>query len=579
MGNPLLLLLTRPWSRQSRADTRRRPVAVPTEAPSTDAIFLVLRRMRAPLVLLVVIFAVSVAGLTLIPGVDGAGQPVRMTVFDAFYFMSYTATTIGFGELPHAFTTGQRMWVTLSIYASVVGWAYTIGTLFALLQDEGFRQAVLVQRVRRRVRRLDEPFLVVAGYGHAGEQVCRALDDARRRFVVVDEDHDRIDSLAAHQLTVDPPALRADARNPTALGMVGLGHRHCSGVLALTDDDEANLAIVMTVSLLRPEVPVIARCGERAVADRMLDFSPATVINPGDVYGAYLTLAVQRPLTYQLLTWLMSLPGSPLPPERQRLAAGRWVVCADGQFGVEVTNDLRAAGLEVTTVDPAGGNPDVRGAVGLVAGTEHDATNLAMAEHARQENPGLVLSVRQRTHSNAALAQALNIDSVYVPTELVARETLSRIMTPVYSTFLDHVLRQDDAWSRVLLERLVERCGDRTPTPELIRITPREAPSVVRWMRRGHLTLGDLLRDPDARERPLPAVPVLLLRDGASTFTPALDEPLRPGDSVLVLDGGSATAAVSATSYDDAAVEYVATGREVPSTWLWRLLSRSTSVR
>ena len=37
-----------------------------------------------------------------------------MGFFDAFYFMSYTATTIGFGELPQAFNDAQRMWVTLS---------------------------------------------------------------------------------------------------------------------------------------------------------------------------------------------------------------------------------------------------------------------------------------------------------------------------------------------------------------------------------------------------------------------------------------------------------------------------------
>lgn len=93
MPNLLLLIAGR---RRPRPDASRLPV----EAPSTDAVFLVLRRMRAPFVLLIALFAVAVAGLALIPGEDGDGNTVRMTVFDAFYFMSYTATTIGFGELP-----------------------------------------------------------------------------------------------------------------------------------------------------------------------------------------------------------------------------------------------------------------------------------------------------------------------------------------------------------------------------------------------------------------------------------------------------------------------------------------------
>lgn len=578
MANPLLLLMTRPFARRRRAPARRRAVPIPTEGPSTDAIFLVLRRIRAPLIVLVLVFALSVLGLALIPGVDAAGNPARMTVFDAFYFMSFTATTIGFGELPHPFTTGQRMWVTLSIYASVIGWAYAIGSLFALTQDQGFREAVLVQQLRRKVRRLDEPFLVVAGYGQAGRLVCRALDDARRRFVVVDHSRGNIESLEAHQLSVEAPALEADAANPAVLGLVGLGHRHCEGVLALTDDDEDNLAIVMTVTLLRPDLPVIARCHDRVVAERMRAFEPAAVINPSDRYGGYLTLALQRPVTYQLLTWLMSLLGTRLPPSRPGLASGTWVVCADGQFGVEVAHDLRTAGLEVTMADPREGNPDVSTAVGLVVGTERDATNLALAEQARLSRPDLFLSVRQQTHTNAALVEALDIDSVHVSTELVARETLARVVTPLYWSFLEHVVDQDDEWSGSLLERLVQRCGERAPERELLRLDEADAPAVVRWLADHDLSLGELLRHPDDRTRPLPAVAVVLVREGATTFTPAADEPLRVGDEVLLVQRGGARAALSRTLFHDDAVEYVATGREVPSTWLWRRLSRRPGV-
>ena len=76
---------------------------------ASTGVFLVLRRMRLPLIALIVIFAVSVLGLSLIPGQDDAGRPDRMSLFDSFYFMSYTATTIGFGELPSEFTAAQRM--------------------------------------------------------------------------------------------------------------------------------------------------------------------------------------------------------------------------------------------------------------------------------------------------------------------------------------------------------------------------------------------------------------------------------------------------------------------------------------
>jgi len=88
----------------------------------------------------------------LLPGYDDADYAVRvakpwptapMSFFHAFYFVSYTATTIGFGELPNAFSDAQRMWVTVSIYLSVVGWSYSIISLLALVQEKGFQQVLL----------------------------------------------------------------------------------------------------------------------------------------------------------------------------------------------------------------------------------------------------------------------------------------------------------------------------------------------------------------------------------------------------------------------------------------------------
>src|SRR3954470_22154016 len=163
MGNPLLtfwknLFDTDDGGRDRRATLR---VAAASAAQASATIFLILRRMRTPLIVLIVIFAVSVLGLTLIPGQDLQGRPSRLGFFDAFYVMSYTASTIGFGELPYPFTYSQRMWVTISIYLTVIGWAYAIGSLLALLQDRSFRSALALQRVRRTVRRPAEPVLLV----------------------------------------------------------------------------------------------------------------------------------------------------------------------------------------------------------------------------------------------------------------------------------------------------------------------------------------------------------------------------------------------------------------------------------
>ncbi len=102
-------------------------------------VFLLLRRLRAPLVVLILVYAVSVIGFTLVPGTDPQGRPWRMDFLHAFYFVSFLGTTIGLGEIPYPFSGAQRLWAVWSIYSTVIAWLYGIGALLSTLQDPLFR--------------------------------------------------------------------------------------------------------------------------------------------------------------------------------------------------------------------------------------------------------------------------------------------------------------------------------------------------------------------------------------------------------------------------------------------------------
>ncbi|HNG46916.1 MAG TPA: ion channel, partial [Agitococcus sp.] len=118
------------------------------------AFFIALRRLRFPIIALICSYAISVTGLVLIDGTDANGKPTPMSWFHAFYFMSYTATTIGFGEIPYAFTNAQRMWVTFCIYLSVVNWAWLLAAIMALAQDRTFLSAMKRGSFSRQVQRM-----------------------------------------------------------------------------------------------------------------------------------------------------------------------------------------------------------------------------------------------------------------------------------------------------------------------------------------------------------------------------------------------------------------------------------------
>ena len=94
-----------------------------------------MRRMRTPLIVLLIVFFFSVLAMTLVPGVDANGNPFSMGTLDAAYFIAILQTTIGFGEIPHSFSSAQRLMVFWLLLPNVVAWLYSVGTLLGLILD------------------------------------------------------------------------------------------------------------------------------------------------------------------------------------------------------------------------------------------------------------------------------------------------------------------------------------------------------------------------------------------------------------------------------------------------------------
>jgi voltage-gated potassium channel len=294
---------------------------------------------------------------------------------------------------------------------------------------------------------------------------------------------------------------------------------------------------------------------------------------------------------------LQSGPGAELPARGEPPRVGRWVVCGNSRFGRELSKDLRAEGLEVDVIkvrQAAGSSDgaespdasddaeppvvlaeaDLRNAVGFVAGTDNDTTNLSLVAMARRANPELFLAARQNRPSSGPLFAAMRLDALLVPTEMVAREVYAQLSTPLLQRFLRGVPGRSDEWAAGVVDRLTARCGRQLQTLWKVRLTPREAPALQSWLGSGGARLGDLLRDPVDRERQLLAVPLLVLRAEDATLAPGDEFVLATGDEILLAGRPAARRSLDTTLLLDAVGEYVVSGRHVPSSWIWRRLTR-----
>lgn len=550
--------------------------------------YLFLRRMRLPLVLVILLYTISVFGLAIVPGVDDAGHPTEgMGLFNAFYVISYTATTIGFGELPHPYSAGQRMWMTVSIYLTVTGWSYAVVTVVGLLQEPAFQNALRQGRYARKIRRLREPFYIVCGVGETGTLVCHGLDRLGKRFVVVDSDATRIEHIKLEGFRADPPTVIADASQPANLLGAGLMSPHCRGVMALAVDDITNRAIAVTARLLRPGLMVMARVGDANTDNTMGAFGGDMVTNPFERFSTYLALAVARPQRYRLGQILTGFPGDDLP-ELHHPPRGHWIMCGYGRFGHGVREALTKAGNEVTVIDRlhyGEEGVDVEGtgtdsgslkkagisdAVGIVAGNASDLKNLAIALIARDLKPDIFVVTRQNQISNSTLFEAFRDDLCMQPSRIVAREFLSLITTPLQARFRHEIRNASEKWSAELSEALSYLNGGYIPELWGVTIDTEEAGAVVEAIRDEHwVNVGHLLVDPYDHDKPASALVLMVVRGEGGAILPTTGYQLEVGDQLLIAGSREAAHRMELVMNNINVLHYVRTGREAGGGWIW----------
>jgi voltage-gated potassium channel len=558
-------------------------------------IFVFFRRMRVPLVVLISAYAIATVGFTLMPGVDDEGNPWRLSLFEAFYVVSYTGSTIGFGEVPYPFSPAQRLWTTVSIYLTVIAWLFSIGTIISLLQDPAFRRSLQRARFRRAVRGIDEPFYVVCGYGDTGRLLTRALTDRHHPVVVIDHNADKIEALSVKDFRMPVAAFTMDARPPDNLVESGMRSRWCMGVMAVTGDDQANLKIAVATRLLNKRCAVHARADLPEVADNMRSFDTEDVVNPVAEYVRRMRLAIERPAAFRLYHWLQSGPHARIPDIR-RPPRGPWILAGFGSLGKAMHTMLVEIGIEVTVIEEdetLAGLPSnfVRGrgtqaetlqqagierAVGILATTRDDVDNLSILITARELKPELFTGILENGLSSHAMVRAAEPDIVAQPSTVIAGTILSRIRSPLVQPFIEGMLECDEDEIDALLDHLSGHCPDSPPDFLTLRISERRAPALVSLIERGiEVPVSALVHNPVDLEQRLPVEVLLLMRDSGAILRPDENTALNIGDRILMAGHPRAGRRLRAMLDNENILGRALTGRDIHQGWLWRRLTGS----
>jgi Trk K+ transport system NAD-binding subunit len=171
----------------------------------------------------------------------------------------YFAFTVAWGN---AALTDAPAWLQLFGVAFMLAVGALVGVLFSHLASVATAERLEV-RSGRRARRL-AGHVVVAGLGTVGYRIERLLHQLGLETVVLEREPATrfIDAAREHA-----PVLTGDARLPENLERVGIANAAC--IMAVTDEDLANVTACLHARKLNPEIRTVARIFDDALGERI----------------------------------------------------------------------------------------------------------------------------------------------------------------------------------------------------------------------------------------------------------------------------------------------------------------------
>ncbi len=560
------------------------------------ASWIVIRRLRVPLIVIIVTFAISILGMLMIPGRDDQGNLYHLNFFDAFYFVSYMASTIGFGESPYAFTYPQKLWVSFSIYLTVIGWFYGIGTIVALIQDKVLAEELSRAKFMRHVRGMEEPFILIFGYNEVTKNLIRRLSAQYRRMVVIDKDKAKIEALDLENYQPFIPAFYGDLLDIETLRMAGIQEKKCAYAVILFENEYKNTQLAMMCRYLNKNVKLIVRSNTLQNSHYLQRIGVDYVENPFQIISKRLYKALTAPSIWVLEMWIHGHPLRVL--KRENIPEGKFVIYGYGRMGAALEKGLARAGVEYVFIDAHDLFEDqqslekifseeemeerlvkagIENAAVIVAGTRNDIVNLAVIMLARKHNPNIYTIARENSLSDLSVFKAAAIDRNYILEEIVADKAFNYLAMPLANTFIKQLNNKDEAWGAALVQRIRSKMGEKSHLCELV-VNEQSAYALTRKLQQGReIALQVLKRSREDYTKENPLLFLLIRRGEEIILLPDDDLLLQIGDEMLIVCNDESEEDLSYILNNHYELYYVLYGREEIPGILGRLITAQAS--
>jgi len=538
-----------------------------------------------PAIVIIITYTVSIVGLLLIEGMDDQGNPYQMSIFDAFYFITYTASTIGFGETPFAFTYSQKIWVTFCIYFTVIGWFYGVGALVSLLQNKMLIEEVAKLKFRWQVKAIKRRFIIILGFNYVTSEILKKAIEADIRTVIIEQDQNRANNLILENYTPTVPILVADAKDQNSLLEAGIDRGNCKAVVSLFDDDELNLTVAVKSKLINKNVALAIKSSSSNHTENLQDVDVEIIVNIFEIIAKELKMAINAPHLLKLEKWLYKI--DKLDARVPKLPRGKYIICGYGRLGKHIYKVLKneeidlhfieideekAKGLsenELSRITFANADDKkvqikagIRDTVAIFAFTNNNTVNLSIIATANKLNPEIITMAREDKSDDFSIFSNADIDYLFIPSKIMYNKTTNALLNPLSDMFISTFVDQHEIWAQKLVRRLIETIHSDPCIYELT-INKSEAPQIYRAISRGvEIKLELFSTSLHNRIQRNNAIPLLLVRNNEKFMLPDGNVKIKHEDRLLFACDNNAKSDIEYISQHIYEFKYALTGEE-----------------
>lgn len=212
----------------------------------------------------------------------------RFSFVESLYMTIITISTVGFQEV-YPLSESGKIFTILLVLSSVIIYGYMVSMVTAYVIEGVFQKNLKKYRVNKRIEKLSG-HVIVCGYGRNGRQAVIDLREHEQRYIVIDKDEARIETLKENPQCM---YIHGDASDERVLLSARI--KDAKALITAMPSDAVNVYIVLTARELNPNMRIISRCSDALAESKLRRAGADNIIMPDIVGGQKMARLVAQP--------------------------------------------------------------------------------------------------------------------------------------------------------------------------------------------------------------------------------------------------------------------------------------------